>query len=78
MLSIMGLPMLLFPILPCLSEGLEMQTKRDKCQEMLLSASVSSIQPTRPLHDFKSLNKRQVNSSFTYRHRNEIPENFDE
>lgn len=33
-LSIMGLSMLLFPTLPSLEGWLEMQTRRDKCQEM--------------------------------------------
>lgn len=44
-LSVMGLSMLLFPTLPSLGGRLEMQTRRDKCQEtyagLLLSHPVS-------------------------------------
>lgn len=65
LLSLMDLAMLLFPTLQCLSGGLEMQTKRDKCQEMLLSHPFSRHVHSETLNH--STRDKLTASSFTGR-----------
>lgn len=48
-LSVMGLSMLLFPTLPSLGGGLEMQTRRDKCQEMYAPDALPGLLLSHPV-----------------------------